>query len=62
MVSELWLRRQAMQIAAQLPENPEEALLILEYASEVVNLFLRPHSEPGKPQGEVLPFRVVSAP
>ena len=35
-----WLRRQAVQIAAQLPDGREDALAILRYASELVTRFL----------------------
>lgn len=35
-----WLKRQAIQIAAQLPENRDDALAVLEYASQLVSEFL----------------------
>jgi hypothetical protein len=35
-----WLRRQAVQIAAQLPDGRDDALAILRYASELVSRFL----------------------
>lgn len=34
------LRKEAVEIAAQLPENLEDALAILRYAAEVVRLFI----------------------
>lgn len=35
-----WLRRQAVQIVAQLPENEEEALKVLAHARELVARFI----------------------
>lgn len=37
---EIWLRRQAIQVAAQLPEKREDALKVLDYARELVIEFL----------------------
>lgn len=37
-----WHRRHAIQLAAQLPENPEDALLVLELTRQLVEEFLRP--------------------
>lgn len=37
---EHWLRRQAVIIAAQLPENDEDALRVLDHAKQLVRLFL----------------------
>ncbi len=57
-----WRRRHAIQIAAQLPENPDDALAVLDYARQLVEGFLRD----GPPRllearGEVLPLFAVSA-
>jgi hypothetical protein len=35
-----WLKRQAIQIAAQLPDGRDDALEILKYASELITDFL----------------------
>ena len=35
-----WRRRHAVQIAAQLPDNPDDALLVLELAEKLVKEFL----------------------
>jgi hypothetical protein len=35
-----WLRRQSIGIAAQLPENKEDALAVLRYAQELVTGFI----------------------
>lgn len=40
-----WQKRQAIQIAAQLPDNPRDALAVLEYAKEIVDKFLSPNGE-----------------
>jgi hypothetical protein len=37
---DLWLRRQAVTIAAQLPENRDDACAILRYAEEIVTEFI----------------------
>lgn len=37
-----WLRRQAIQIAAQLPESQEDAATVLSLATELVKTFLAP--------------------
>jgi hypothetical protein len=37
---DVWLRRQALQIACQLPENEADALKVLEYARELVSGFM----------------------
>lgn len=36
-----WRRRHAIQIVAQLPEDTEDALMVLELAKELVDGFLR---------------------
>lgn len=38
---ENWHRRHAIQIAAQLPENPDDAILVLELTKELVETFLK---------------------
>lgn len=35
-----WLRRHAIQIVAQLPENTDDACIVLELARELVESFL----------------------
>lgn len=39
---EPWLRRHAVQIAAQLPEDRDEALAVLQYCRDLVVTFLTP--------------------
>lgn len=41
-MQEGWQRRHAIQIVAQLPENTADALLVLEFAKELVERFLAP--------------------
>lgn len=41
-----WHRRLALQIAVQLPEKPQEALIVLRYTEMLVRSFL---TEPAKP-------------
>lgn len=53
----LWHRRHALMLAGQLPENIEDAELILQAAQELVQKFLK--AEPAKAHdnaGNVLPF------
>lgn len=35
-----WLRRQALQIGSQLPENPADARVVLNHMMELVDTFL----------------------
>lgn len=35
-----WRRRQALQIASQLPEDPKDALAVLDHAKTLVERFL----------------------
>jgi lipase chaperone LimK len=52
-----WHRRQAMVLAGQLPENTEDALLILQAVQELVETFLIAHDEaPARKPSNVLPF------
>jgi hypothetical protein len=55
-----WLRRQAVQIAAQLPEDPQDALAVLELAKTLVETFLLT-AQPTRERGEVLPFSAASS-
>ena len=59
-----WRRRHAIQIAAQLPEDAEDALIVLECARELVEGFLaRPlPSQSDQPEGLVLVFSEASGP
>ena len=55
-MSQEWLRRQAVQIAAQLPESPDEAIQVLELTIALVNGFLRPQEALARLPAEVVPF------
>lgn len=45
---ELWLKRQAIQVAMQLPDDKAEALRVLDYARQLVTQFLADDKiEPG---------------
>ena len=51
----MWQKRHAIQIAAQLPDDPKDALLVLGLAMQIVEEFLM------EPQDcEVLPFKTTS--
>lgn len=57
-----WHRRQAMVIAGQLPENQEDAQLIMECVQELVENYLsKSAGEPARKTGtsNVLPFGMV---
>jgi hypothetical protein len=56
-----WLRRQAVQIAAQLPENPDDAIRVLDLAKSLVDGFLRPQETLSRLAGEVLTFPVSAS-
>lgn len=54
---EAWHRRHALHLAAQLPENPEDALMVLDCARELVEKFLAPSfSAPAAPDATLLSF------
>jgi len=55
-MSQEWLRRQAVQIAAQLPENPDDAIQVLDLAKTLVNSFLRPQEPRERLPGDIVPF------
>ncbi len=42
LADDMWLKRQAIQIAAQLPEDRAKALAVLEYAKTLVVDFMMP--------------------
>jgi hypothetical protein len=56
---EAWHRRQAIQVAAALPETREDALTVLELARELVESFLYGPQRPEPPR-ERGPGSVVS--
>ena len=57
-----WHRRHAIQIAAQLPEEPADALLVLDLARELVEKFLVVQTAPqGRQEARLLPFRRLAA-
>jgi hypothetical protein len=65
MASEAWLKRQALSICAQLPENSDDALKVLAYSVEIVNKFMMPgkvpHKAARKAQGALLSLVGTSA-
>lgn len=61
-----WLKRQAVQVVAQLPDDPADALAILAFAQELVTGFLADHPPPRLAlapalSGDVLTFPKASA-
>lgn len=57
MVSEAWHRRQAIHIAAALPESIDDAMIVLELAKELVSGFLagqRPDLAEDRERGNVV--------
>ncbi len=57
-----WLRRQAIQIAAQLPENADDALQVLDLAKSLVSGFLKEPQVPlDRLRGEVVAFPASSS-
>ncbi len=53
------LRRDALQIALQLPHDQREALQVLAYAEELVKGFLAGRGEGPPPVSPPRPFRIV---
>lgn len=60
---ERWLRRHAVQIVAQLPEDSNDALMVLELARTLVESFLTPQPalEADRLVGDVVAFPTASA-
>jgi hypothetical protein len=55
--SELWLKRMALQVVMQLPDDTGDALRVLAYARHLVEGFLSEDDIEGKkPAAAVLPF------
>lgn len=53
-----WQRRHALHLASLLPDNPEDAILVLQYAREAVEKFFLPKEDPpGVQDGAVVPLR-----
>lgn len=55
-----WHRRHALQLAAQLPEKVEDALIVLGLCQGLVEGFLTPQRA-SEGLAEVLPFRPASS-
>lgn len=47
MISDATLRHRAVQIAAELPSDPDAACKVLKYARELVDNFMRPERPAG---------------
>lgn len=56
-----WRRRHAIQLVAQLPENVDDALEVLELARDLVKAFLS-EEQPLAPAAGVLVFQPRRAP
>lgn len=56
-----WRRRHAIQLVAQLPENVDDALEVLELAKDLVKAFLS-EEQPSAPAAGVLVFQPRRAP
>ncbi len=55
------LRRHAIQIVAQLPENQNEALTVLNFCRELIQGFLAGYPQEAAQRGPVLAFSSASA-
>jgi hypothetical protein len=56
--SDAYLKRQAMQLAAQLPEKAEDAHLVIVYLQQLVENFVYRHeADDTTPDHEVFDFR-----
>lgn len=51
-----WHRRAAIILAGQLPDNPTDALLVLQAAKELVDTFLIGHADKIEQASNVIPF------
>ncbi len=62
---EAWHRRHALSLVAQLPEDVDDALLVIAYMRDVVENFLVPEREPASlsgARGIVASLRLVQTP
>lgn len=57
---EPWVRRHALHLASQLPDDPEDALAVLAYARELVEFMSRDH-QPTRATPVLVPFSADSA-
>jgi hypothetical protein len=56
-------RRQALQIASQLPQEPEDAWAVLAYVEQLVSLFFEdPPDDPAPPSGDQAVVRFPGGP
>jgi hypothetical protein len=55
-----WHRRQAIQIAASLPEDDDDARIVLKLVNELLNTFLARKSEDQEREAVVLAFSDAS--
>lgn len=63
MKPENWQRRQGLQIAAMLPDDPNDALQVLDFARELVEKYLQAPKVAAPPGDHaVLDFRDSSSP
>lgn len=51
-----WHRRRALEVVSQLPENPEDALQVLELARSLIQVWL---IETETFEAEIIPLRAV---
>lgn len=53
------LRRQALQLASMLPDDPNAAVKVLGYAYELIEDFVRPRDKPTSSRSTGGPLRLV---
>lgn len=53
------LRRQALQLASMLPDDPNAAVKVLGYAYELIEDFVRPKDKPASSRSTGGPLRLV---
>lgn len=55
--SDRWLRRQAIQLAGQLPEDTKDARLVIEYMKQLVDSFIDEQRTASEKSGTVTPLK-----
>lgn len=57
-INDGWRKRLAVQLAAQLPERPEDAQAVIDYLGEILRDFI---SKPGRPSPKLVDLNQIAS-